>query len=73
MPQDLTWDNPEDVGVLLSQKHPDLTPLTVPPASLQRYVTELPEFRDDPEKFTEGKLEAIQKAWHEEFQDKTRD
>lgn len=73
MPQDLTWDNPEDVGVLLSQKHPDLTPLTIPPANLQRYVTELPGFRDDPEKFTEDKLEAIQKAWHEEFQDRTRD
>ena len=37
---------------------------------LHRYVTALPEFKDDPKKSNEGKLEAIQMAWHEEFQDK---
>jgi FeS assembly protein IscX len=73
MPQELTWDTAEDVGVLLSQKHPELTPLTVPLAELQRYVAELAGFKDDPTKLTEGKLEAIQKAWHEEFQDRTQD
>jgi FeS assembly protein IscX len=73
MPQELTWDNAEDLGVLLSQTHPDLTPLTVSFADLQRYVTELTEFKDDPGKPAEGKLKAIQKAWHEEFQDRTKD
>ena len=28
-----------------------------------------PEFKDDPAKSNEGKLEAIQMAWHEEFSD----
>jgi FeS assembly protein IscX len=44
--------------------------LTVRFTDLHRYVTELPEFKDDPKKSNEGKLEAIQMAWHEEFQDR---
>jgi FeS assembly protein IscX len=70
VPQELTWDNAEDLGILLVEKHPDLDPLTVRFTDLHRYVTELPEFKDDPKKSNEGKLEAIQMAWHEEFQDK---
>jgi FeS assembly protein IscX len=70
LPQELTWDNAEDIGILLVKKHPDVDPLTVRFTDLHRYVTELPEFKDDPKKSNEGKLEAIQMAWHEEFQDK---
>jgi FeS assembly protein IscX len=33
-------------------------------------VTELPGFVDDPQKSNEGKLEAIQMAWYEEWQDR---
>jgi FeS assembly protein IscX len=47
-------------------------PLAVRYTDLHRYVTELAEFKDDPKKSNEGKLEAIQMAWHEEFQDKTK-
>jgi FeS assembly protein IscX len=70
LPQELTWDNAEDIGILLAEKHPDVDPLTVRFTDLHRYVTELPEFKDDPKKSNEGKLEAIQMAWHEEFQDR---
>ncbi len=70
MPRPLTWDDAEDLGIALSEKHPDLDPLTVRFTDLHRYVTELPDFKDDPQKSTEGKLEAIQMAWHEEFKDK---
>ena len=35
-------------------------------------MTELPEFKDDPKKSNEGKLEAIQMAWHAEFLDRTQ-
>jgi FeS assembly protein IscX len=69
MPRPLTWDDAEDIGIELSEKHPDLDPLTVRFTDLHRYVTELPKFKDDPQKSTEGKLEAIQMAWHEEFKD----
>jgi len=72
MARDLTWNDSEDIGILLSDAHPDLDPLTVRFTDLHRYVTALPEFKDDPEKSNEGKLEAIQMAWHEEYQDKTR-
>jgi len=70
LPQELTWDNAEDIGILLAEKHPDVDPLTVRFTDLHRYVTELLEFKDDPKKSNEGKLEAIQMAWHEEFQDR---
>jgi FeS assembly protein IscX len=72
MPKNLTWDNAEDIGILLSEKHPQIEPLSVRFTDLHRYVTELPEFKDDPTKSNEGKLEAIQMAWHDEFLDRTQ-
>ena len=72
MPNELTWDNADDIGILLSEKHPETDPLGVRFTELHRYVTELPEFNDDPKKSTEGKLEAIQMAWHAEYLDRTQ-
>ena len=72
MPKELTWDDAEDIGILLSEKHPEVNPLAVRFTDLHRYVTELAEFKDDPKKSTEGKLEAIQMAWHEEVFDRTQ-
>jgi FeS assembly protein IscX len=72
MPKDLTWDDAEDIGILLSEKHTDVDPLAIRFTDLHRYVTELPEFKDDPQKSNEAKLEAIQMAWHEEFLDRTQ-
>jgi FeS assembly protein IscX len=72
MPNELTWDNADDIGILLSEKHPETDPLGVRFTELHRFVTELPEFKDDPKKSTEGKLEAIQMAWHAEFLDRTQ-
>jgi len=72
MTKDLTWDNAMDIGILLSEKHPEVDPLAVRFTDLHRYVTELSEFKDDPKKSTEGKLEAIQMAWHDEVLDRTQ-
>jgi FeS assembly protein IscX len=72
MPKPLTWDNAEDIGILLSETHPELDPLAVRFTDLHRYVTELPGFAGDPKASNEGKLEAIQMAWHEEAQDRTQ-
>lgn len=72
MPKDLTWDDAEDIGIELSEKHPDVDPLAVRFTDLHRYVTGLADFKDDPLKSNEGKLEAIQMAWHEEFLDRTQ-
>jgi FeS assembly protein IscX len=70
MARDLTWDDAEDIGIELSEKFPDQNPLEVRFTDLHKYIMELPSFVDDPKKSTEGKLEAIQMAWHEEFQDR---
>jgi FeS assembly protein IscX len=72
MPRELTWDDAEDIGILLSEAHPATDPLSVRFTDLHRYVIALPDFKDDPQKSNEGKLEAIQMAWHEEFLDKTQ-
>ena len=69
MPKELTWDDAEDIGILLLAEHPNLIPLETRFTDLHRMVTELPDFNDDPNKSNESKLEAIQMAWHEEFED----
>ena len=65
----LHWDDTEEIGIALSEKFPSLDPLTVRFTDLHRYVTELPSFADDPKLSNEGKLEAIQMAWYEEWKD----
>ena len=70
MPADLHWDNTEDIGLLLADTYPDINPLEVRFTDLHKWVTELAGFTGDPKLSNEGKLEAIQMAWHEEFQDR---
>ncbi|MFZ1135358.1 MAG: Fe-S cluster assembly protein IscX [Candidatus Korobacteraceae bacterium] len=70
MPADLTWDTAEDIALALADKFPDQNPLEVRFTDLHRFVTELPNFTGDPKASTEGKLEAIQMAWYEEFEDR---
>lgn len=63
------WHDSEEIALLLLEKHPNLDPLTVRFTDLHKMVTELPGFEDDPKKSNEPILEAIQMAWHEEYQD----
>ena len=65
----LTWDHTEDIAIELFDKHPDTDPLTVRFTDLHKWIIELPEFKDDPAKSSEGRLEAIQMAWYEEWKD----
>jgi len=65
----LNWDDTEDIALELLEAHEGVDPLTVRFTDLHRWVTELDDFSDDPAKSTEGKLEAIQMAWHEEFKE----
>jgi FeS assembly protein IscX len=69
VPREILWTDAEEIGIQLQEKFPDLDPLTVRFTDLHRYVTELPGFADDPAKSNESRLEAIQMAWHEEFED----
>ena len=68
----LSWDDAETIGILLSENHPEIDPLTLRFTDLHRYVIELPDFGGDPKASNEGKLEAIQMAWHEEVLDRTQ-
>ncbi|HUI83038.1 MAG TPA: Fe-S cluster assembly protein IscX [Candidatus Binatia bacterium] len=72
MAAELRWDDAEDIAIALADKFRDVNPLEVRFTDLHRYVTELPVFVDDPKASTEAKLEAIQMAWFEEWQDRTR-
>ena len=65
----LTWDHTEDIALSLYEAHPDLDPKDVRVTDLHKWITELPNFKYDPMASSEGKLEAIQMAWLEEYQD----
>jgi len=65
----ITWNDAEEIGIQLQEKFPETDPLTVRFTELHRFVTELPDFADDPQKSNESKLEAIQMAWYEEWKD----
>jgi FeS assembly protein IscX len=69
MPREILWTDAGEIGIQLQEKYPEKDPLTVRFTDLHRMVTELEGFADDPTKSSEGRLEAIQMAWHEEFQD----
>ena len=71
MAAELKWDDVNDIAIALTDKFPQQNPLEVRFTDLHRYVSELPRFVDDPKASTEAKLEAIQMAWHEEWQDRT--
>ena len=65
----IQWEDTEDIAIALSEKYPDTDPLTVRFTELLKMVTEVPDFADDPQRSNEGKLEAIQMAWLEEYKD----
>jgi len=66
----LTWKDTEEIAIALMEKFPGTDPLTVRFTDLHRWVTELPDFADDPRTSNESILEAIQMAWHEEYKDR---
>lgn len=65
----LTWENLDDIALSLYEKFPDTDPTTIRYTDLHKWITELEDFDDDPLKSNEAKLERIQMAWLEEYQD----
>jgi FeS assembly protein IscX len=63
----LKWGDAEDIAIQLAERFPETDPLAVRFTDLHRWVTELAAFDDDPKASSEGKLEAIQMAWLEEY------
>ncbi|MGA2549583.1 MAG: Fe-S cluster assembly protein IscX [Burkholderiaceae bacterium] len=62
----MKWTDTLEIAIALSDKHPDVDPLTVRFTDLHRWVTELAEFDDEPGRSGEKILEAIQMAWIDE-------
>jgi len=44
MPKELTWGDPDDIGILLSETYPELDPLAIRFTDLHKYVISLPDF-----------------------------
>lgn len=63
----LKWNDTLDIAIELAEKHPDVDVQYIRFTDLHRYVTELEDFADDPEKSNEKILEAIQMAWLDEI------
>ena len=65
----MKWIDAENIAIALSEKFPDVDPLTLRFTDLRDRVLALSEFDDDPKTSNEPKLEAIQMAWYDEYQD----
>ena len=68
----MKWIDSEEIGIALAEKFPDLDPLTVRFTDLRERVLALDGFDDDAKASNEPKLEAIQMAWYEEYQESRR-
>jgi len=62
----LRWTDTFDIAIELEDAHPDADVINLRFTDLWKWVTELPDFDDDPQKSNEKVLEAIQMAWLDE-------
>jgi FeS assembly protein IscX len=62
----LRWTDTLDIAIALDEAHPGVDVVNLRFTDLHRWVRELPDFADDPEKSNEKILEAIQMAWLDE-------
>jgi FeS assembly protein IscX len=70
MPLNFDWDDAEEIGIQLADKFPETDPLTIRFTELLKWVVGLDGFTGDAQQSSEGKLEAIQMAWYEEYKDR---
>ena len=69
MPREIDWNETEEIGIQLQERHPAIEPYSVRFTDLHKYVMEIPGFKGDPSKSTEPLLEAIQAAWNDEYEE----
>lgn len=62
----MKWTDTLEIAIALADAHAEVDPLRVRFTDLHRWVTELPEFDDEPQHSNEKILEAIQMAWIDE-------
>ena len=62
----MRWVDIREIAIRLEELYPDEDNLNLRFTDLQKWVTSLPEFNDDPNGCNEKILEAIQMAWIDE-------
>jgi FeS assembly protein IscX len=62
----LLWTDVRDIAIALEEKHPEVDILSIRFTDLWKWVQELPDFQDNPDRCNEKVLEAIQMAWLDE-------
>jgi FeS assembly protein IscX len=63
----LKWTDTREIAIELSEKYPDVNPISLRFTDLHQWVLALPNFDDAAERSGEKILEAIQMAWMEEY------
>ena len=43
----LTWEHTEDIALSLYEEHPEIDPTHIRYTDLHKWITELPDFKDD--------------------------
>ena len=69
----LKWDQAQEIAEVLTENHPGINPLQVRFTDLRQWVADLDEFDDDLAGSSEAKLEAIQMAWNEIYEENNED
>jgi FeS assembly protein IscX len=63
MAKKLRWTDVHDIAIELEEAHPDADIVNLRFTDLWKWVQDLPDFGDDPNRSNEKILEAIQAAW----------
>jgi FeS assembly protein IscX len=63
----LKWVDVLEIAIQLAESKPDVDPRSLNFVDLRKWVMELPEFDDAPDRSGEKVLEAIQAYWIEEL------
>ena len=64
----LIWTDIQDIAIELSEIYEDIDPRYINFVDLRKWVIDLPDFNDDPDRCGEKIQEAVQSAWIEEIE-----
>lgn len=63
----MKWTDSLEIAIELAEQYPDVDPKTVRFTDLHRWITELEQFDDDPNRSNEKILEAVILCWMDEL------
>lgn len=63
MPEDLDWNDADELAQILQARFPDSDPDQMSDLEIARWVHEIPTFRPQAESPVEAKIAAIRAAW----------